>query len=79
MIDENDIMSILREVVDPELNVSIVDQGAVKNIVMEGSKVTVVLSNLYAGISLADYLREIIRGKLISLPEIDEVVVEFNG
>lgn len=79
MIDENDIMSILKEVVDPELNVSIVDQRMVKNIIVEGSKVTVVLSTPYAGSSLADYLQEIIREKLVGLAEIDEVVVEFNG
>lgn len=79
MIDKDDILVALKEVIDPDLNVSIVDQGMVKEITVENGVVTIILSTLYAGCSVTDYMRELIREKISALPEVDDVIVECRG
>lgn len=79
MITQDDIRSMLREVVNPELNISIVDEGIVKDIRVEETKVTIIISYRYAGTPLAVYFSDMIRHKVEALPGVDSVVVEFNG
>ncbi|MDD5259171.1 MAG: iron-sulfur cluster assembly protein [bacterium] len=77
MILQDDIKTILKEVVNPELNVSIVDEGIVREINIDEAKVSIILSHRYAGTPLAEYFTSIITQKLEVLPGIDSITVEF--
>jgi len=79
MITQDDIRSMLREVINPELNISIIDEGIVKDIRVEKNKITIVISYRYAGTPLAVYFSDIIKQKVEALPGVDSVAVEFNG
>jgi metal-sulfur cluster biosynthetic enzyme len=79
MILPDDIRTILKEVVNPELNVSIVDEGIVKEIRIEETKINISLSYRYAGTPLAEYFTSIIKQKIEALQGVDIVTVEFTG
>ncbi|MDD5492678.1 MAG: iron-sulfur cluster assembly protein [bacterium] len=79
MILQDDIMSILKEIVNPDLSVSIVDEGIVKEIRIEGGKITIILSYRYAGTPLASYFSSLITQKVEVLQGVDNVTVEFTG
>ena len=79
MITQDDIRGMLREVVNPELNISILDEGIVKDIRIEENKITIIISYRYAGTPLAVYFSNIIKQKAESMPGIESVVVEFTG
>jgi metal-sulfur cluster biosynthetic enzyme len=79
MILQDDIMVILKEVVNPELNVSIVDEGIVKEIRIEETRITINLSYRYAGTPLAEYFSSLIKQKVEAMPGVDTVTVEFTG
>ncbi len=77
MILQDDIKTILKEVVNPELNVSIIDEGIVKEINIDGAKVSIILSNRYTGTPMAEYFTSIITQKIEALQGIDSVTVAF--
>ncbi|MDD5131767.1 MAG: iron-sulfur cluster assembly protein [bacterium] len=79
MIFQDEIRAILKEVVNPELNVSIVDEGIVKDIRVEDTKISVILSYRYAGTPLAEYFSSLIKQKIEAMQGVDSVVVEFTG
>lgn len=79
MITQDDIRSILREVVNPELNVSIIDEGIVEDVRVEEPKVTIIISSRYAGTPLAEYFSDMIKQKVETISGVDSVVVEFTG
>lgn len=79
MITQDDIRSMLREVVNPELNVSIVDEGIVKDIRVEETKITIIISYRYAGTPLAEYFTDMIKQKIEAMSGVDSVAVEFTG
>lgn len=79
MITQDDIRSMLREVVNPELNVSIVDEGIVKEIRVEETKITIIISYRYAGTPLAEYFADMIKQKIEAMSGVDSVAVEFTG
>ena len=79
MVNSEDVRTILKEIVDPELNVSIVDQGAIRDIRIERGVITIKLASNYAGTPLAEYLTDMIRQKIEVLPEVDKVDVIIAG
>jgi metal-sulfur cluster biosynthetic enzyme len=79
MLVAEDIRNVLREILDPELNISIVDQGMINDIIVIGGRVVIVASSSYAGTPMVEYLSEVIKQKIEALPEVDSVVVEFTG
>lgn len=79
MITQDEIRSMLREVINPELNISIIDEGIVKNIRVEENKITIIISYRYAGTPLAVYFSDMIKQKVEAQPGVDGVVVEFTG
>lgn len=77
-IGENDILSALREVLDPELGVNVVDLGLVYEAEASGRDVRVVMTMTTPACPLHSYLREAaieaIRGLI---PEAGQVAVEI--
>ena len=79
MIFQDEIRAILKEVVNPELNVSIVDEGIVKDIRVEDTRISIILSYRYAGTPLAEYFSSLIKQKIEAMQGVDSVTVEFTG
>jgi serine O-acetyltransferase len=62
-VDEAEIRDALREVIDPEVGVNVVDLGMIRNIAMNGRGVEVRMVLMCPECPLADYLIEQVRRK----------------
>ena len=60
MATETDIRQALREVVDPEIGVNIVDLGLVYRIEVEGARARIAMTMTSPTCPLADYLKDIV-------------------
>ncbi len=76
---EADLIGVLRGVVDPELGSDIVDLGMVQEteVAADGS-VRVKVALTIAGCPLRAQIRDDVRAKLLALPEVTDVKVEFG-
>ncbi|MDZ7657710.1 metal-sulfur cluster assembly factor [Fodinibius sp.] len=71
-IDRGKIVRQLREVIDPELGVNIVDLGLVYNILIDDGKVVLEYTVTTPGCPMRRYLQQEIEKTLKSIDEIDE-------
>jgi metal-sulfur cluster biosynthetic enzyme len=60
MASELDIRAALKQVLDPEIGVNIVDLGLVYRIEVEGTRALVVMTMTSPACPLADYLKELV-------------------
>jgi ATP-binding protein involved in chromosome partitioning len=75
---ENDVVSVLRGVVDPELGADIVDLGMVRGVgVDDDGNVQVAVALTIAGCPLRTQIREDVESKVAGLPGVRNVRVEF--
>lgn len=70
-IDRRKIVRQLREVIDPELGVNIVDLGLVYNILVDDGKVVLEYTVTTPGCPMRRYLQQEIKKALESIDEID--------
>lgn len=70
-------MELLREVIDPELGVNIVDLGLVYELAVQRGEVAIEMTLTTPGCPLGDYLEDEIRACLRQLPQVDEVSIEL--
>lgn len=78
MISQEQIIDKLRECLDPELGVNIVDLGLVYGINVEGHKVHVLMTLTTPGCPLDSYFTQDITTRLKSLKGISDVSVELT-
>lgn len=71
-MDRCKIARKLREVIDPELGVNIVDLGLVYNILDDDGKVIVEFTATTPGCPMRRFLQQQVEEKLASIDEIDE-------
>lgn len=71
-IDRRRIVRQLREVIDPELGVNIVDLGLVYNIVIDDGKVTLEYTVTTPGCPMRRYLQQQIEKVLEAMEEVEE-------
>lgn len=69
------VRELLREVIDPELGVNIIDLGLVYDVAIEDGEVAVTMTLTTPGCPLGGYLEDEIRGSLHQLPQVREVTV----
>jgi serine O-acetyltransferase len=74
---DEQIYSRLKEVIDPEIGVDIVKMGFVKEVVVNGANVEVNLVLTTSLCPMADYLKDQIRRKVLSIGGIEEVSVNI--
>lgn len=72
LIDRREIVHQLRDVIDPELGVNIVDLGLIYNILVDGDKVTLEYTVTTPGCPMRRYLEQQIEESLQSIDEIEE-------
>lgn len=72
------IQSVLRGVIDPELGVNVIDLGLVYELKIQDNHITVVMTMTSPACPLSAYLSESIRKTLVhSVPGINSAEVEF--
>lgn len=74
---EDQIYSCLKEVIDPEVGIDIVKMGFVKEITVRGTSVDVNLVLTTNLCPMADYLKDQVRRKVLSVGGIEEVSVNI--
>lgn len=78
MISQEAIIGKLRECLDPELGVNIVDLGLIYAVTVEGSHIQVLMTMTTPGCPLDSYFVKDITTKLKTLKGISDVAVEMT-
>lgn len=78
MISQEQIIDKLRECLDPELGVNIVDLGLVYGVYIEGNRVNVLMTLTTPGCPLDSYFTRDITTKLKALKGVSDVSVELT-
>lgn len=75
-VTETAVREALRQVVDPELGINIVDLGLVYGIEIAGSRVRVVMTMTSPACPLGDYLKDLVDSMVKwRMPDVDEVEI----
>lgn len=75
--DEELLLDLLGEVIDPELGVNIVDLGLVYHVRMEAGTAHVTMTLTAPGCPLGGYLEDAVRGALAAAPGVRDVAVRL--
>lgn len=78
MVKKDLVIEKLRECLDPELGINIVDLGLLYAISIDGSRVHVIMTLTTYGCPLEQYFVKDISNKLKSIRGIRDVLVEFT-
>lgn len=78
MVSQEQVIDKLRECLDPELGVNIVDLGLVYGVNIEGSRVNVLMTLTTPGCPLDSYFTKDITTKLKTVKGISDVSVELT-
>jgi metal-sulfur cluster biosynthetic enzyme len=81
MATEHDIREALRQVLDPEIGVNIVDLGLVYRIEVDGGRVRIAMTMTSPACPLADYLKDLVTSAIHDrVPDVADVdiVVEWE-
>lgn len=77
MFTDTDVRDALREVIDPELGINIVDLGLVYGIAIDGARVRIAMTMTTPACPLLDYLKELVLSAVTSrIPEVQEVDID---
>ena len=74
---ENQVRESLREVIDPEVGIDIVDLGLIKEIRVSGGKAAIDMVLTCKACPLSDHLSEQVKRKALGVPGIEEVTVNL--
>ncbi len=79
MVSESDVFGQLEDVIDPELDINIVDLGLVYEVdIVEGSRVEVLMTLTTPGCPFHQVFNELVTREVMRLDEVDEVDVELT-
>lgn len=76
-LSEEKILQRLRSVIDPEVNLNIVDMGLVYGLAIEGRTIAVEMTLTTPGCPMKDYMQNAVNGALGDLEGVDDVKIEF--
>lgn len=77
MITKEQVMEALKEVIDPEIGVSLVEMNLIKDVLIEGDKVKVKMTLTTPGCPLANQLVGDVKRKVESLEGVKEAEVKL--
>ena len=72
---EEEVREALRDVLDPEVGIDIVDLGLIKDIIADGDRIEVNMVLTSQACPLADHLKEQVKRRVEGLPEVGDVEV----
>ena len=79
MTTDTDIREALRQVIDPELGVNIIDLGLVYRVEIEGASIRVVMTMTSPACPLGDYVKDLVESTIKwRLPEVQHVDVALT-
>jgi len=73
---DDEVRDALREVLDPEYPISLVDLGLIRGIEVEGPKARIKLTYTCMGCPAMDMIQDDVRYRLLEMEGIDEVDIE---
>lgn len=73
---EEEVRDALREVLDPEYPISLVDLGLIRGIEVEGKKAGIKLTYTCMGCPAMDMIQDDVRERVLEMDGIDEVDIE---
>ncbi len=73
---EEEVRDALREVLDPEYPISLVDLGLIRGIEVSGDRAEVKLTYTCMGCPAMDMIQDDVRERLVEMEGIDEVEIE---
>ncbi len=76
-INKSIVLQALRQVIDPELNMNVVDLGLIYDVLIHGAKVTVVMTVTTPGCPMQDSLKLGVHSALINLEDVEAVDVQL--
>lgn len=76
MRTSEEVRDALREVLDPEYPISLVDLGLIRGIEVEGSTVHIKLTYTCMGCPAMDMIQDDVRDRLLEMEGVDEVDIE---
>lgn len=76
-ITKEKVLEVLKEVIDPEIGLNLVEMGLIKDILVEHDKVKVKMTLTTPGCPLANMLIDDVTKKVESLEEVKKVEVEL--
>jgi metal-sulfur cluster biosynthetic enzyme len=76
LVTSEEVRGALREVLDPEYPISLVDLGLIRGVEVEGTKARIKLTYTCMGCPAMDMIQEDIRERLLKIAGIDEVEIE---
>lgn len=71
------VLATLRQVMDPEIDLNIVDLGLVYDIAIEGTKVSVVMTVTTPGCPMQDALQSGVTSALLGMESVEEADVQI--
>lgn len=77
MITKEQVMQALKEVIDPEIGVSLVEMNLIKDVLIEGDKVKVKMTLTTPGCPLANQLVGDVKRKVEGLEGVKKAEVEL--
>lgn len=78
MMNDTDIREALRQVIDPELGVNIVDLGLVYGVEIDGARVRIVMTMTSPACPLGDYLKDLVRSAVSArVPDAQDVEIDM--
>lgn len=77
MITKERIMEALKEVIDPEIGINLVEMNLIKDVLIEGDKVKVKMTLTTPGCPLANQLVNDVKRKVESLDGVKKAEVEL--
>ncbi len=77
MLDKDKIIDALRDVYDPELGISIVDLGLIKEIKIDNNDVTIDMTFTIPGCPLRDYMLSQVKETVESIEGVSSVTVNI--
>ena len=76
-VDSSFVWQTLRRVIDPEMNLNIVDLGLVYEVSIEVARITVTMTVTTPGCPMQDSLQWGVHSALMNLEGVEEVEVQF--
>ena len=73
---EEEVRDALREVLDPEYPISLVDLGLIRGIEVEGRKAEIKLTYTCMGCPAMEMIQEDVKDRILEMDGIDEVDIE---
>ena len=76
-IGKADVLATLRQVMDPEIDLNIVDLGLIYDIAIESSKVSVLMTVTTPGCPMQDALQSGVTSALLGMDSVEEADVQI--